>query len=136
MAPSASTLRFMITLGQAAGRQNSTNSASMRYGWFLTAAWSGGDGRDDVGADRPGASGRAAAGPRDQFGLEDEPAVLVLVRPVGLVEQELGGGPAELVLGLAHRGERHGGVGRELDVVVADHGEVRGYRHPGLAQPP
>jgi hypothetical protein len=72
---------------------------------------------------------RAAAGPRDQFGFEDEPAVLVLVGPVGLVQQELGGGPAELVLGLAHRGERDRGVGSELDVVVADNG-YRGRKDP------
>ena len=85
---------------------------------------------------RPPGCDRATAGPRDQFGLEDEPAVLMLVGPVGLVQQELGGGPAELVLGLAYRGERDRGVGGKLDVVVADHGEVRGYRHPGLAQPP
>jgi hypothetical protein len=61
--------------------------------------------------------------------------VLVLAGPVGLVEQELGGGPAELVLGLAHRGERDRGVGSELDVVVVDYGEVRGYRHPGPRGP-
>jgi L-rhamnose isomerase/sugar isomerase len=59
----------------------------------------------------------------------------VLVGPVGLVQQEFSGGPAELVLGLAHRGERYRGVGGELDVVVADHGQIAGYRHPGLAQP-
>lgn len=59
----------------------------------------------------------------------------MLVRPVGLVEQELGGGPAELVFGLAHRAERHRRVGRELDVVVADQGQVCGHRHPSLGQP-
>jgi hypothetical protein len=37
---------------------------------------------------------RAGAGPRDQFGLEDEAAVLVLVRPADLIEQEFRDGPA------------------------------------------
>jgi hypothetical protein len=62
--------------------------------------------------------------------------MLVLAGPVGLVEQEFGSRRAELVLRLAHRGERHRGIGGELDVVVADHGEIAGHRHPGQAQPP
>jgi hypothetical protein len=51
------------------------------------------------GALAPGAS---TAGAGDELGGEDEAAVLVLGRGVGFFEQELGGGLAELVLGLAH----------------------------------
>ncbi len=61
--------------------------------------------------------------------------MLVLGGPVGLLKQELGGRPPELVLRLADRGERHGRGGGELDVVVADHGQVPGYRDPRLAEP-
>ena len=45
-------------------------------------------------------------------------------RVLGLVQHQLGRGPAELVTWLAHRGERHRGGSRELDVVVADDGQV------------
>jgi hypothetical protein len=78
---------------------------------------------------------RAAAGPDDKLGREDDTAVLVLGRPVGLVEQELGRRASELVLGLADRGERDGGVRGELDVVVADDREISGCAHARLAQP-
>jgi hypothetical protein len=61
--------------------------------------------------------------------------VLVLGRPVGLVEQELGRRASELVLGLADRRERHGGVRGELDVVVADDREIPRYAHARLAEP-
>jgi hypothetical protein len=61
--------------------------------------------------------------------------MLMLGRPVGLIEEELGRRAPELVLGLAHRRERHRGVGGELDIVVTHHREVARYGHPGLAQP-
>src|ERR1700679_3853854 len=63
-----------------------------------------------------------AAGAGDELGGEDEAAVLVLGRGVGFFQEELGGGLAEFVLGLADRGQGHGRVGGEVDVVVADDG--------------
>jgi hypothetical protein len=78
---------------------------------------------------------RAAAGPDHQLGREDDAAVLVLGRPVGLVEQEFGRRASELVLGLADRRERHGRVRGELDVVVADDREISRDAHARLAQP-
>ena len=83
---------------------------------------SGEPGRDlrSGGGARGGVLGRgAAACPGYQLGLEDEAAMLVLVGPVGLVEQELGGRPAELVLGLAHRGERLAAAQQAGDVLGA-----------------
>ena len=52
-------------------------------------------------------------------------------RPVGVqrVEQEAGAEPAALEQGLAHRGQSD--VRRDLDVVVADDGQLVGHPHPG-----
>ena len=49
-----------------------------------------------------------------------------------LLREQLGGGTAQLLAGLAHRGQGHGRRRRELDVVVADDGHVVG--HPQVAQ--
>jgi hypothetical protein len=46
--------------------------------------------------------------------------VLVLVARGRLLEQHPRRRAAELLAGLAHRGERHGRRRREVDVVVAD----------------
>jgi hypothetical protein len=46
--------------------------------------------------------------------------VLVAVARGGLLEQHPRGGAAELLAGLADRGERHRGGRGEVDVVVAD----------------
>ena len=75
-----------------------------------------------------------AAGAGDELGGEDEAAVLVLDRGVGFFQEELGGGLAELVLRLADRGQGHGGVGGEVDVVVADDGQVSRDLGAELAQ--
>jgi hypothetical protein len=50
--------------------------------------------------------------------------VLVGLPRGGLLEEHPGGGAAELLAGLADRGERHGGGRREVDVVVADDRDV------------
>ena len=49
----------------------------------------------------------------------------------GLVDDQLGGAAAELVAGLADRGERDGGGAGEVDVVVADDRQVVGYPEAG-----
>jgi hypothetical protein len=54
--------------------------------------------------------------------------MLVGVAGGGLLEQHPRRGAAELLAGLAHRRERDGGRCREVDVVVADDGDV--LRHP------
>src|SRR4051794_33957865 len=59
----------------------------------------------------------------NQVGHED-PLLVPVVRIGGLVQQQLGRGPAEPAPWLAHRGQRHGRGGREVDVVVADDREV------------
>jgi hypothetical protein len=56
--------------------------------------------------------------------------VLVAVARGGLLEQHPRGGAAELLTGLAHRGERDRGGRREVDVVVADDRDV--LWHPDL----
>jgi hypothetical protein len=57
----------------------------------------------------------------------------------GLSQQELGRCASEQVAGLADRGERHRGRLGELDVVVADDGQVAGdvqaHPHHPLQQP-
>ena len=58
----------------------------------------------------------------------------LLVRVVGvrrLVDDQLGGRPAQLLAGLADRGQRNGGGGGELDVVVAHDRQVVGHLQPG-----
>jgi len=52
--------------------------------------------------------------------------VLVGVAGGGLLQEHPGGGAAELLAGLADRGERDCGRRREVDVVVADDGDVLG----------
>jgi hypothetical protein len=42
------------------------------------------------------------------------------------IQEQLGGGAPELLAGLAHRRERDGRRGGEVDVVVADQGDVIG----------
>src|SRR5215470_14576291 len=76
---------------------------------------------------RPGTpvSGRGLAGVHglggladDKLRLEDDLMMLVGVGGGGLVEEHPGGGAAELLSWLAHRGERNGGRSREVDVVI------------------
>ena len=74
--------------------------------------------------------------PGDQ--LRGEQHLLVLVRRVArLVEDQVGGRPAELLTRLADGGEGNGGCSGEVDVVVADDGELFGdveSRGGGLLQ--
>ena len=64
--------------------------------------------------------------PHDQLGMEQHLLVDVGLVGVALGEQQLGGRAAEQLAGLAHRAERHRGRAGELDVVVADDGELAG----------
>jgi hypothetical protein len=59
-----------------------------------------------------------------QFRLEDNLAVLVCRPAERLVYQQLGGRPAELMAGLAHRGQRDRGRRRKVDVVVTHQGDA------------
>src|ERR1700687_2858699 len=56
----------------------------------------------------------------DEGGAQQD--LLVLVSGARFIQQQVGGGAAELVLGLPDGGQRRGQVGGELDVVVSDHG--------------
>src|SRR5919198_1870903 len=78
---------------------------------------------------------RIAGVAHDQLRLEDELAVAVLAVLGGLLDEELGGRAAEVVAGLAHRRQRHRGGGREVDVVVADDGEVVGGAQLAAGEP-
>jgi hypothetical protein len=62
----------------------------------------------------------------DQLRLEDDLPVAVPRALGGLLDEQLGGRPAELVARLAHRRQRHRRGGGEVDVVVADDREVAG----------
>jgi len=57
--------------------------------------------------------------------------VLVCLPAERLVYQQLGRRPAELMTGLAHRGQRHRRRGREVNVVVAHQGDA--FRNPDPA---
>ena len=54
--------------------------------------------------------------------------MMVIIRPLDLVDEQLCRGRAQVDAGLAHRRQRHGGGARELDVVVADDGQLPGDR--------
>jgi len=49
--------------------------------------------------------------------------MVMVTGPLDLVDEQFGRGGAQIDAGLAHRGQRHGGRGGELDVVVADDGQ-------------
>ena len=51
----------------------------------------------------------------------------VVLDVVKLFEEQLGRSAAESLSGLGDGGQRHGGRGGELDVVVSDQGDVVGY---------
>src|SRR4030095_444057 len=83
----------------------------------------------------PATSGRpqvVAGGSDDQVRVEDPLAVPVAVAAVlrGLLDKELGRGPAQLIAGLPDRRQRHGRCGGEVDVVVADDRQVLGDAEP------
>jgi 2-haloacid dehalogenase len=75
----------------------------------------------------------------DQLRLEDDLAVAVGLTVGSLLDQHLHRRLAQLGAGLAHRGQRHRGGRGEVDVVVADDGQVAGHRqaaaHRVLQQP-
>jgi hypothetical protein len=75
----------------------------------------------------------------DQLGLEHDLPVPVSLTVGGLLDQHLHGRLTQLGPGLAHRGQRHRGRGGEVDVVVADDGQIAGHRqapaHGVLQQP-
>jgi hypothetical protein len=76
---------------------------------------------------RSGLTRSLGGGADYELGGEDD--LLVFVVRIGrLLQEEFGGGAAQLTAGLADRGERDRGRGGEVDVVVADDGEV--VRHP------
>ena len=66
----------------------------------------------------------------DQLRLEDDLLVPVAVVGGGFLKQHPRRGAAELLAGLADRGERDRGGGREVDVVVADDRDVLGHPDP------
>ena len=78
-----------------------------------------------------GRPGRRAGCPYRQLRFEDDVAMFVVGRIVGLLEQELSGGAPQLFARLAHRGQRHRGGGGEVDVVIAHDRHV--LRHPDPA---
>src|ERR1700722_7670394 len=78
---------------------------------------------------RAGPSAETLGGLADhQFRFEDHLAMAVSLIARGLVEQQAGGGAAELLPGLANRRQRHRRRGREVDVVVADDRDVVRHR--------
>ena len=79
-------------------------------------------------AARPRRRGRDRRRPHDELGMEQHLLVDVGLVGLALGEQQLGGGAAEQLAGLAHRAERHGRRAGELDVVVARRSPARRAR--------
>ena len=69
-----------------------------------------------------------AAAPGEQARLDHDAAVAVVGRVVDLLEQELGGDLAHPYAGVADGRDRDNAVGGEVVVVVADDGDLVGYR--------
>ena len=84
-----------------------------------------------AGSSRPGGDRRFhRRRSHDEFGVEQDLLVDVGLVGVTLGEQQLGGRATEELAGLTHRAERHRCGAGELDVVVADDGQIAGYVDP------
>src|ERR1035441_1980513 len=64
----------------------------------------------------------------DQNRIEADLAMVMIIGSLDLVDEQLGRGRAQVDAGLAYRRQRHGGGAGELDVVVADDGQLLGDR--------
>ena len=79
-------------------------------------------GQEDRLGDRRSVSPRGLAD--DELRVEGHVAMLMVLRRLGLFQQECGGGPSQQLAGLADRGQGHRGGRCELDVVIPDDREI------------
>ncbi len=108
-------------VGQAGHEQGDSHDVSLPPHW------------PRPGLTATGAHARAAGPARradHEVRLEHDLAVPVGAVAERLLDQQLGRGPAQLVTGLADRGERHRGRGREVHIVVTHDRHAVGHPDP------